>query len=212
MKKEPYVVGICGGSGSGKTKVLNWIQKKFDTQEICLLSQDNYYRNRTTSTPEENRFFNFDEPEVIESDKFAQDLRTLKKGESIRRKEYTFNNPSKDEKMLEFHPAPIIVVEGIFVFHFPEVNTQLDLKVFVDVKEHVKFHRRITRDSRERGYPLEDILYKYTHHVAPAYEKYIEPYRHKADLVIPNNQTYQENECPPAVQVLVAFLKSKLAE
>jgi uridine kinase len=208
--KDPFVVGISGGSGSGKTKVLDWLQKELKTQNICLLSQDNYYRDRITSTPEENRYFNFDEPEVIEADKFADDLLALKQGKAVQRREYTFNNPAKEGKLLEFHPAPVIVVEGIFVFHFPEISAQLDLKVFVDVKEHVKFHRRISRDSRERGYPLEDILYKYTNHVAPAYEKYIEPYRHEADLVIPNNQTYLEHECPPAVQVLVGYLKTKI--
>lgn len=209
--KAPFVVGICGGSGSGKTKVLNWLQKAFDEQDICLLSQDNYYRDRVTSSPEENRFFNFDKPEVIEADTFATDLQALKQGEVVERREYTFNNPTKEGRLLTFRPAPVIVVEGIFVFHFPEVNQQLDLKIFVDVKEHLKFHRRISRDSQERGYPLEDILYKYVNHVAPAYEKYIAPYRHEADLVIPNNQNYQEHECPPAVQVLVSHLRSKLS-
>lgn len=208
--EEPFVVGICGGSGSGKTKVLNWLQRSFGEQDICLLSQDNYYRDRTTSTAEENRFFNFDDPEVIEAETFAADLHTLKQGKTVERREYTFNNPAREGKMLRFEPAPIIVVEGIFVFHFSEVSRQLDLRIFVDVKEHVKFHRRISRDSRERGYPLEDILYKYVNHVAPAYEKYIEPHRHQADLVIPNNQSYQEHECPPAVEVLVSYLKSRL--
>lgn len=208
--QEPFVVGICGGSGSGKTKILNWLQKEFDTRQICLLSQDNYYRDRITHTPEENRFFNFDEPEVIEADTFAADLHSLKQGRAVERREYTFNNAEKEGVMLRFEPAPVIVVEGIFVFHFPEISQLLDLKVFVDVKEHVKFHRRISRDSRERGYPLEDILYKYVNHVAPAYEKYIGPYRHQADLVIPNNQSYQAHECPPAVEVLVSHLKTKL--
>lgn len=208
--KAPFVVGICGGSGSGKTKVLDWLQREFDDQDICLLSQDNYYRDRVTNSSEENRFFNFDEPEVIEADTFATDLQALKQGNAVERREYTFNNPDKEGRLLTFRPAPVIVVEGIFVFHFPDINRLLDLKVFVDVKEHLKFHRRISRDSRERGYPLEDILYKYVHHVAPAYEKYIAPYRHEADLVIPNNQSYQEHECPPAVEVLVSHLMTKL--
>jgi len=208
--KAPFVVGICGGSGSGKTKVLKWLQQEFDDQDLCLLSQDNYYRDRVTNSSEENRYFNFDEPEVIEADTFATDLQALKQGKTVERREYTFNNPTKEGRLLTSRPAPVIVVEGIFVFHFPDVNRLLDLKVFIDVKEHLKFHRRISRDSRERGYPLEDILYKYVHHVAPAYEKYIEPYRHRADLVIPNNQSYQEHECPPSVQVLVSHLMTKL--
>jgi len=208
---EPYVVGICGGSGSGKTRILRHLQHELGSENICLLSQDNYYRNHVTKTPEENRYFNFDEPEVIEAEALAADLRHLRRGASVERQEYTFNNLTKSSTTLKFHPAPVIVVEGIFVLHFPEISQQLDLKVFVDVQEHIKFNRRIVRDLEERGYPLEDILYKYVHHVAPAYQKYIAPYRDEADLIMPNNQSYQENDCPPAVQVLTAYLKSRIS-
>lgn len=206
--KEPYVVGITGGSGAGKTQFLNWIKKAFNPDQLCLISQDNYYQNRTTDSAEENRIKNFDEPAVIEADQFAHDLQQLKRGVKVIRREYTFNSPSKSPKLLEFNPAPIVMVEGIFVFHFAEINKLLNLKIFIEAKEHLKFHRRITRDQLERGYPLEDILYKYTNHVAPAYEKYIEPYRHEADLIIPNNKIYQQDEMPAAVEVLIAHLKS----
>lgn len=208
--KESYVVGITGGSGAGKTQFLNWIKNSFTPDQLCLLSQDNYYQNRTTDNAKENRIKNFDEPTVIEVDQFAHDLQQLKRGIKIIRQEYTFNNPAKSPKLLEFNPAPIVIVEGIFVFHFAEINKLLNLKIFIEAKEHLKFHRRITRDQLERGYPLEDILYKYTNHVAPAYEKYIEPYRHEADLIIPNNKVYQHDQMPAAVKVVIAYLKTKL--
>ncbi len=208
--KEPIVVGVTGGSGSGKTQLLKWLQNALEPDQLCLISQDNYYRNRTTHNQEENKITNFDEPDVIEAAQFASDLEQLKKGRKITRREYTFNNPAKSPRLLEFYPAPIILVEGIFVFYFPEISKLLDLKIFIEAKEHLKIHRRITRDQVERGYPLEDILFKYTHHVAPAYEKYIAPYRHEADLIIPNNKMCQHDELPAAVEVLVAFLKSKL--
>ncbi len=129
----------------------------------------------------------------------------------MQRREYTFNNPAATPQMLTFEPAPIIIVEGIFVFHFPEINRLLDLKVFVDAKEHLKLHRRILRDIDERGFSLEDVLYKYTHQVVPAYEKYIAPYQHDADLIIPNNQELKEDECPLGAELLATYLKNKIS-
>lgn len=208
--REPFIVGITGGSGSGKTQFLNWLKSTFRPEDLCLLSQDNYYRNDTTNSAEENKYTNFDEPDTIEAGQFAHDLRQLKKGTKVTRREYTFNNPAKTPEMLEFYPAPIVVVEGIFVFYFPEIRKLLDLRIFIDAKEHLKLHRRIMRDQLERGYSLEDILFQYTSHVAPAYEKYIEPYRHEADVIIPNNKVFQQGDMPAAVGVLVAFLKSKI--
>ena len=95
-------------------------------------------------------------------------------------------------KELVFRPAPIVVVEGIFVFHFEEIAKLLDLKVYIDAQEHVKLHRRIIRDRDERGYDLADVLYRYTHHVAPTYERFIAPYKHDADIVIPNNRHFEQ--------------------
>ncbi len=208
---NPYVVGVTGGSASGKTQLLNWLQKLLPTDQVCLLSQDNYYQAIDRVDRAVNRSTNFDEPGIIEEKEFADDLRRLKTGETVQRQEYTFNNPAiTTPKMLTFHPAPIIIVEGIFVFHFPEIYRLLDLKVFVDAKEHLKMHRRILRDIDERGFSLEDVLYKYTHQVVPAYEKYIAPYQYDADLIIPNNQELKEDECPLGAELLATHLMSKI--
>ncbi len=208
--KTPYFIGITGGSGAGKTQILQWLKNSCEPEQICLVSQDDYYDNNKTYTREENKLKNFDEPDIFDVKQFAADLQKLKEGQIVTRQEYSFNNPAHVPKMLEFHPAPVILVEGIFVFHFPEISQLLDLKIFVDAKEHLKFHRRIARDQRERGFSLEDILFKYTNQVAPAFEKYIEPYRHEADFIVPNNIAYQPHETPAAIEVLVAFLKSKI--
>ena len=207
---KPYVVGVTGGSASGKTQLLNWLQQLLPTEDVCLLSQDNYYRELNLVDRDINRVTNFDEPSIIEQEEFAQDLQRLKRGETVQRREYTFNNPAATPQLLTFKPAPIIIVEGIFVFHFPEIYRLLDLKVFVDAKEHLKLHRRILRDIDERGFSLEDVLYKYTHQVVPAYEKYIAPYQHDADLIIPNNQELKEDECPLGAELLATYLKSKI--
>ena len=208
---SPYVVGVTGGSASGKTQLLSWLQKLLPSNKVCLLSQDNYYQDIDRVDRDINRTTNFDDPAIIEQAEFARDLQCLKNGETVQRLEYTFNNPSvTSREMLTFQPAPIIIVEGIFVFHFPAISRLLDLKVFIDAKEHLKLHRRILRDLDERGFSLEDVLYKYTHQVVPAYEKYIAPYQYDADLIIPNNQELKEGECPLGAELLATYLKSKI--
>jgi uridine kinase len=106
---------------------------------------------------------------------------------------------------LIFKPAPIIVVEGIFVFYFSEIAKLLDLKIFIDAKEHIKLKRRIYRDQVERGYDINDVLYRYEKHVAPTYERYIEPFKNEADIIIPNNSHYQK-----PLEMLVCYLKTKI--
>ena len=108
--------------------------------------------------------------------------------------------------MLQFDPAPVIVVEGIFVFYFPEIREQLDLKLFIDAEEHIKLKRRIKRDGQERGYDMDDVLYRYENHVAPTYDRYIRPFKTEADIIIPNNHSFDK-----AMEVIVTFLKQKIA-
>ncbi len=207
-----YIVGVTGGSASGKTQLLDWLQQLLPAEQVCLLSQDNYYQQIDRVDRDINRSTNFDDPGIIEQEEFAHDLQKLKEGHTVQRLEYTFNNPAITPQMLTFRPAPIIIVEGIFVFHFPEVRQLMDMKVFVDAKEHIKLHRRIARDINERGFTLEDVLYKYTHQVAPAYEQYIAPYQHDADLIIPNNQPLKEGECPLGATLLANYLTQKIAK
>ncbi|AIZ64636.1 uridine kinase [Hymenobacter sp. DG25B] len=204
--QHPYIVGITGGSASGKTTFLRRLLAAFPKEEICLISQDNYYHPRETQTVDSNGVTNFDLPSSIDSAAYAADVLQISKGLEVRRPEYTFNNPGAAPKELVFTPAPIVVVEGIFVFYFEEVAKLLDLKVYIDAEEHVKVLRRIVRDRDERGYDLEDVLYRYTHHVAPTYEKYIKPFKQDADIIIPNNRHFDKG-----LDVLVSFLKTKVS-
>jgi uridine kinase len=165
--RKPFIVGVTGGSGSGKTWFLKRLAQEFGSSQICILSQDNYYKPKEQQPLDENGICNFDTPFSIDFEKFAMDIVTLCKGTTIRVKEYTYNNPAAKPKILEFCPAPIIIVEGIFVFYFSEVTELLDLRVFIDAREHLKLKRRIARDKFERGYELDDVLYRYEHHVAP---------------------------------------------
>jgi len=205
--RHPYLVGITGGSASGKTTFLRRLLASFPEEHICLISQDNYYHPRENQLVDSQGVHNFDLPSSIDAAAYAADVLRISQGEEVRRLEYTFNNAAVKPKELVFKPAPIVVVEGIFVFHFEEIAKLLDLKVYIDAQEHVKLHRRIVRDRDERGYDLSDVLYRYTHHVAPTYEKYIAPYKHDADIVVPNNRNFDKG-----LDVLVGFLRGKVTE
>lgn len=200
-----YIVGITGGSASGKTVFLNGLTQAFDESELCILSQDNYYKPRDLQPKDDNGIKNFDTPESIDFEAFAEDVRKLKNGETVYRKEYTFNNPNVVAKDLVFKPAPIIVVEGIFVFYFKEVTKLLDLKVFIDIQDFLMLKRRIIRDAKERGYDLDDVLYRFEKHVAPTYKRYIEPFKDDADIIIPNNVHFKNG-----TEVLTGFFRQKL--
>jgi uridine kinase len=202
---KPFTIGITGGSGSGKTYFLKRLSDQFTTEEICLISQDHYYQPRENQVLDERGIKNFDLPEAIEREKFLADILKLKRGEVLLKQEYTFNNPNVKAKDLEFRPAPILVIEGLFVQYFPEIEKELDLKVFIEAKDHLKLSRRIKRDNEERGYDLDDVLYRYENHVMPVYEAMIKPLKHRADIVIPNNSHFDR-----ALEVLVVFLKTRL--
>jgi uridine kinase len=204
MSQKPFLVGITGGSASGKTLFIKQLLEAFPAEKICLLSQDNYYRERHLQPKDSKGISNFDMPESIDLDAFAHDVARLHSGETITLKEYTYNNPNIVPKMLEFRPAPVMVVEGIFVFYREDLRNQFDLKVFIDAEEHIKLSRRIRRDGVERGYDMDDVLYRYEHHVAPTYDRYIRPFKSEADLIIPNNHSFEK-----ALDVLVNFFSLK---
>lgn len=204
--RQAYTIGITGGSGSGKTFFLRGLASQFAADEICLLSQDNYYKPINEQTRDENGIENFDLPGAIDRKAFHDDVVKLRAGTNVTRKEYTFNNPKSGIHMLEFNAAPLLIVEGLFVQYFEEIEKELDLKIFIEAKPHVKIARRIKRDQVERGYDINDVLYRYEFHVMPVYETLIEPLKHSSDLVIPNNSNSSR-----ALSVLIEFLKSKLA-
>jgi uridine kinase len=199
----PYTIGITGGSGSGKTYFIKTLSAHFKPEEVCLISQDHYYKPRDTQQIDEKGVRNFDLPESIERSLLYEDILKLKRGESIVKKEYAFNAPNVALGTLEFKPAPILIVEGLFVQYFPEIEKELDLKIFIEAKDYLKLSRRIKRDNEERGYDLEDVLYRYHHHVMPIYESLIEPLKHRADFIIPNNHHFER-----ALQIIVQALKT----
>jgi uridine kinase len=202
---KPYTIGITGGSGSGKTYFIKQLASHFRDGELCLISQDNYYKPKEHQIIDEAGVENFDLPEAIDVDAFLQDIRKVKSGEKVSRQEYTFNNPAAIDALVHYHPAPLILVEGLFIFGFPEIEKELDLKIYIEAKDHIKLTRRIIRDNVERGYDLNDVLYRYEKHVMPVYESFIQPLKATADFIIPNNNNFET-----ALGVIVESLKNRL--
>lgn len=194
MNKKPFVIGIAGGSGSGKTFFLKCFFNHFKESEVCLVSQDDYYfRVAHTMTAEENKLYNFDVPATIDQELFMRDITKLINGETVLQKEYTFNNPNAEPKLLEIRPAPIVIVEGLFILHFKEISELLDMKIFIETDEEVALKRRLKRDLLERGYPEEDVLYKWNNHVMPAYQTFLLPFKDECDEIITNNSHVAED-------------------
>lgn len=205
MNKTPFIIGITGGSGSGKTRFLNGLLSKFSEREVCLISQDNYYKPRDMQPVDIKGVKNFDLPESIDFEAYKEDILSLKNGDTVTRKEYTFNNPSADPKIITLEPAPVIVVEGIFVLYYRPIAEILDMKLYIDAKDYIKLIRRIVRDDKERGYDLDDVLYRYEHHVMPTYERHIKPFKKEADVIIPNHKSFDS-----ALDMVETYVRSKM--
>lgn len=202
---EPLIIGITGGSGSGKTLFLRQLMDKFTPGEISLLSLDNYYRPRAEQPRDDKGIENFDLPESLDQGRFSADLKRLKSGKNIIIQEYTFNNDEKKPQTLEIKATPIIVVEGIFAFYYKEISDLLDFKIFIEAPDYLMLTRRITRDAEERGYDLGDVLYRFQHHVTPSFKKYIEPLKNDSDIIIPNH-----NGFAVALDVVATYLHHRL--
>jgi uridine kinase len=191
---KPYIIGIAGGSGSGKTFFLKCFLEHFSADEVCLVSQDDYYIPVAHNmTPYENRLYNFDLPTTIDRQHFHQDILSLINNETITKQEYTFNNPSAVPKTLEIKPAPILIVEGLFILHFEDIADKLDLKIFLETDEEIALKRRLKRDLEERGYSNDDVMYKWHNHVVPAYKEYLLPYRQTCNKIVINNTQVAED-------------------
>jgi uridine kinase len=204
--KKPFVVGIAGGSGSGKTTFLRELMRHFHAEEIALVSQDNYYLPANEQVADENGVINFDLPTSIDREKFHIHMAQLIAGQAIEVMEYNFNNPNWIPVPIQVHPAPILIMEGLFVFHYDEIRTQLDYMTFVDVHHEERLLRRIARDRQERGYPEDAVRYQWQHHVRPAEVQYLEPYIPQCQLLVDNSVHFEQG-----LQTLVQALRTELA-
>ena len=187
-----YIIGLCGGSSSGKSTAVDFIQKKYGDQ-VALVAFDSYYISRPDLVFEERRMINVDEPAAIDKDEIVRNLRLLREGKTIQQPIYSFETFLRENQTVETAPAPILLVDGIFSFYFEEIRELFDLKVFIDADVDVRLSRRILRDMNVRHRPLEYIIDQYFQKVKPMHEIYVEPYKKYADIIIPHNRNNDQD-------------------
>ena len=184
MDNNILVLGIAGGTGSGKTTLMKNIIDKFGNA-VTVLSHDNYYKRRDELTYEQRCLINYDEPDALETDLMAAHLDRLRRGEAIDCPIYDFTQHNRSNETVRIEPTPVIIVEGILIFENKQLRDLMDIKIFVDTDADVRLCRRITRDVNKRGRTLESVLTQYQTTVKPMHEKYVEPSKKHADLVVP---------------------------
>tara|TARA_B110000902_G_scaffold89719_1_gene106650 strand:- start:7769 stop:8401 length:633 start_codon:yes stop_codon:yes gene_type:complete len=187
------IIGVSGGSGSGKTFFANQLTQHFSKNQIAQVSLDNYYLPLDAQVKDEQGVKNFDLPDAIDHHRLCSDLIKLTSGKSIEMKEYQFNQKEVAAKTLIIQPSPVIIVEGLFTFYYPQLSKLLDLKVFLEAPEGVMLKRRIARDSHHRGYGLNEVMYQFEKHALPAYKKYILPLKNEANLLISDQYGFDKS-------------------
>jgi uridine kinase len=184
----PYVIGIAGGTGSGKTTVAREIVAEFTSRDVLYIQFDNYYRDLSDMPFSVRAATNFDHPDSIESELIIQHLRQLKSGKSVEQPVYDFKTHSRSNKKFLINPAPVIVVEGILTFAYPELLKLLDMKIFVDTEADIRFIRRLERDIKERGRTMDNVVKQYLETVRPMHLEFVEPSKRYADIIIPEGR------------------------
>ena len=178
------VIGIAGGTGSGKTTLMDNLVKRFG-DDVTVLSHDNYYRRRDDMTMEERQNVNYDEPAALETDLMVRHLDLLRQGQAIECPVYDFSQHNRSNKTTTIEPKRVIIVEGILIFEDDALRDLMDIRIFVDTDADVRLGRRILRDVEERGRTLQSVLDQYQTTVKPMHEMYVEPSKKYAHLVVP---------------------------
>ncbi|RAV05658.1 uridine kinase [Paenibacillus sp. YN15] len=201
------VIGIAGGTGSGKTTVARRLLKRIGTEHVALISQDSYYKHQPHLTKEERAQVNYDHPNSFDNELLIEHLQALRRGESIRVPVYSFSEHIRTDKTIALAPTPVVVLEGILVLADEPLRKEMDIKVFVDTDADVRVLRRINRDMRERGRTFDSVFAQYLNTVKPMHEAFIEPSKRYADLIVPEGG---ENEI--AVTLLASRIEQSISQ
>lgn len=179
------IIGICGGTGSGKTTVANRILESVSKDEVVFLQQDSYYRNLDEMPLDFRKKINFDHPDALDNDLLVKHLRALKRGEPAELPIYDFKSHSRRIETLHIKPQPIIIIEGILIFAEQRLLDEMDIKVYVDTPDDIRFIRRLRRDIAERGRTVESVIEQYLGTVRPMHIQFVEASKRHADVIIP---------------------------
>ena len=178
------VIGIAGGTGSGKTTITRKLMQRFGN-DVSVIYHDNYYKAQHNMPYEERAKLNYDQPDAFDTDQLIEAVRALKKGRSVICPVYDYSIHDRSEKTITVKPARVVIVEGILIFENRELCELLDIKVYVDADADVRILRRIVRDVRDRGRSLESVVNQYLSTVKPMHERYVEPSKRNADIIVP---------------------------
>jgi len=203
--KKPIFIGISGGSGSGKTTIVNKIYSEVPEKSICIIEHDAYYKDQSELTYKQRCKTNYDHPFAFDTDLFVEHIKNLKNGETIEKPIYDYEIHNRKKEKIIVEPKEIIIVEGLLVFYEEKIRELLDIKIFVDTDADIRIMRRIMRDMEERGRTLDSIISQYINTVRPAHEQFIEPSKKYADIIV----TEGGNNLV-AVDLMVTKIKSLL--
>ncbi len=202
------VIGIAGGSGSGKTTVVKAITDKLSEDKVVVIPQDSYYKDSSDLSDEEKRNHNFDHPDAIEWDLLCEQLKALKEGKSVEQPIYSFISCTRSKtETKHVEPAEIIIIEGILIFTCPELRDQMDIKLFVDADDDDRLMRVMERDISERGKDVHWVIERYSRTVKPMYLQFIEPSKRYADIIFPEG-----GRNLVAIDVITAMVEKSLRE
>ncbi|MEM0576355.1 uridine kinase [Flavobacterium polysaccharolyticum] len=182
------IIGIAGGTGSGKTTVVHQIMNELPDAEVGIISQDSYYKENKNMSYEERSNINFDHPRAIDFELLVAHLKELKQGNIINQPVYSFIKHNRTDDTIVTHPRKVMIVEGILIFTNPELRDLFDIKVYVHADSDERLIRRLRRDISERGRDMEEVLSRYQHTLKPMHEQFIEPTKAYADIIIPNDK------------------------
>lgn len=182
------IIGIAGGTGSGKTTVVHQIMNELPETEVGIISQDSYYKANDHLNMDERALINFDHPRAIDFDLLCSDLKELKAGNSINQPVYSFVHHNRTDDYILTHPRKVMIVEGILILTNPELRNLFDIKIFVHADSDERLIRRLKRDIVERGRDMNEVLHRYQTTLKPMHEQFIEPTKAYADIIIPNDK------------------------
>lgn len=205
--KKPILIGITGGTGSGKSTVAKEIYKAIKEKNVAILEQDSYYKDQSYLTFEERKKTNYDHPFAFDNDLLIEHLITLLDGKSIEKPIYDFEQHNRKEETITVYPKDIIILEGILILSDEKIRDLLDIKIFVDTDSDVRVIRRITRDIKERGRSLDSVIDQYMNTVRPAHMQFVEPTKKYADIIIPEGGYNKV-----AIDIMVAKIQSIINE
>ncbi|MEH6680839.1 MAG: uridine kinase [Sediminicola sp.] len=200
------IIGIAGGTGCGKTTVVNQIINELPDEEVGVISQDSYYNDITHLSYEERTNINFDHPRAIDFDLLLEHLTTLRQGLPIDQPVYSFVKHNRTKDTIHTHPRKVMIVEGILILTNPKIREMMDIKIFVHADSDERLIRRLKRDINERGRDLDEILGRYQKTLKPMHDQFIEPTKEFADIIIPNNKYNTV-----AVDIVRTIINQKLA-